>query len=292
MRAILYGVGIATFCELLRYVFDMPSEVLPMSTAILAVVVAGLVFGTTSGVAALLTGAILSWYFILTNYAAANVFGFLAIGAASLVFIETNTRRENKLRNREAALATKQMDQQKLIARELTHRMKNTMTVIQAIAGQTLFGRGISADALATFNSRIESLGNAQSVIVEGIDSEVSLRKIICAAIIPFGEDNFKLDGPEITVTDGISLWLSLAVHELCTNALKYGALSTTGHVIIGWMVDDDLLRLIWLERGGPTVIPPTSHGFGTKLLGRAPMNVNLAYLPTGFECIMVQKLR
>ena len=126
----------------------------------------------------------------------------------------------------------------------------------------------------------------------EGAD----LRNIAADAVEPYGRgsDRFEIDGPELRMKPQTALALAMALHELATNAVKYGALSVpSGRVAIQWSVspgDPKHLKLQWEEKGGPPVSPPTRTGFGTRLLQRSLAlelggEVKLAYEPTGVVC-------
>jgi two-component sensor histidine kinase len=159
--------------------------------------------------------------------------------------------------------------QQSLLVHELAHRLKNTLSMVQAIASQTLRG-SIDRAPLDAFERRLQTLGMAHDVLVDrnwtGADMAATIRRVLGV----FGcEDRFVLTGPEVALGARATLALALILHELGTNAVKYGALSNaTGMVALDWQQSDGgRLTLAWQERGGPPVTPPTRRGFGSKLL-------------------------
>jgi two-component sensor histidine kinase len=113
------------------------------------------------------------------------------------------------------------------------------------------------------------------------------LTAVIAAAIEPFQRDRFRLEGPDVALNAGTSLHISLALHELATNAAKYGALSNrTGRIRARWKpMGNDRLMFSWQEQGGPPVAPPKRKGFGSILIEHAFECVRFRYAPRGLTC-------
>lgn len=184
---------------------------------------------------------------------------------------------------------------QRLLVDELSHRVKNTLSVVQAIAMQTLRGPG-ERDARDAFILRITALARGHDLLArEGWDA-ASLDQLVAEAIVPFGgSERFELQpaATEVKLPAQQALAIALALHELSTNAAKYGALSQpAGRVAIVWGLSKDrsILRLTWTERGGPPVAAPATAGFGSLLLKRVvPQDLNgmvkLVYREEGVEC-------
>lgn len=183
----------------------------------------------------------------------------------------------------------KAQEQQRLLNGELAHRIKNTMSVVQAIAHQTL-GKAQDQEAVAAFGQRLGALASANDVLTRDNWSSAVLGDIARGALATFGEERFVLTGPEVTVGPRATLALTLMLHELATNAAKYGALTTVdGKVAVDWSVrrDDekDVLSLSWVERGGPPAVAPTRKGFGSRIIRMGLSGsggVDLAYEPEG----------
>jgi two-component sensor histidine kinase len=155
-----------------------------------------------------------------------------------------------------------------LMNAELGHRMKNTLAMVQAIASQTL--KDVEPEvAVRAFTDRLGSLGRAHDVLLRQSWTSTSLGRVAEATLAPLaGSGQIQLDGPEITIGSRASLALSLMLHELATNAAKYGALSApSGEVALDWTVEDGRLRLRWRESGGPAVREPARQGFGSRLI-------------------------
>jgi len=182
-----------------------------------------------------------------------------------------------------------------LLANELSHRVKNSLATVQAVAAQTLRTAGSLAEAQKTLEARIQAMAAATNSLVTESWEGASLRDLLEKALAPFGtiEDaRFQLSGPDIRLPPELAISFGLGVHELATNASKYGALSSAGGVVaISWNLSGDpggkRLDFIWKESGGPAVSPPTKVGFGGKLIKRVlaqgtGSKVNIDYRPEG----------
>jgi PAS domain S-box-containing protein len=183
-----------------------------------------------------------------------------------------------------------------LLLRESQHRIKNTLATVQAIAGQTL--RGTRPEELEAFLSRLRALGEAHDLLTGGSWHQVPLGDLVHRALRPFqpsGSDRIVIDGSEVPVAAKDSLMLTLCLHELATNAAKYGALSNeSGKVLVSWMLVgegvDRKARLLWREAGGPPVAAPRRKGFGSLLIEQsfAPQRGTcLRFRPDGLECAL-----
>jgi PAS domain S-box-containing protein len=167
---------------------------------------------------------------------------------------------------------------QTLLMQELAHRMKNTMAMVQAVAAQTM-RNAVSLEAAGdSLAARLLALTQAHDVLLQGSFTRASLAGLVAGAVSLHGDgvaDRFQVSGPDLTLGPRHGMILALMLHELGTNAVKYGALSVvTGHVAITWTVteaeDSPVLRFRWQETGGPPVTPPTRTGFGTRLIARS----------------------
>jgi two-component sensor histidine kinase len=159
---------------------------------------------------------------------------------------------------------------------ELSHRVKNTLATVQSITAQTLRAGGASPDMRATLEGRLIALARAHGVLMERNWKGADLRETVDRALDAFvgnGDNRLRLEGPPIDVSPKVALALAMALQELTTNAIKYGALSNgTGPVNVSWTVwdkDPPVLSLRWQEGGGPPVEPPSHRGFGSRLLKR-----------------------
>jgi PAS domain S-box-containing protein len=175
------------------------------------------------------------------------------------------------------------------LVREIQHRSNNQLAVIQAIAHQTLSGHPALAEAKKVFDARLQALVRANRQLNESSWSRVKLGEIVRSALAPFG-DRMMIDGIDVMVGAQHVQNFSLALHELATNAAKYGALSNeSGKVEICWTIAGDgrdkRLKFMWEERGGPRVVAPTRRGFGTLLLKATFTDVRIDYAVEGLTC-------
>jgi PAS domain S-box-containing protein len=199
----------------------------------------------------------------------------------------------------------KRAEQQlRLLHRELGHRLKNVLTMVQAITTQTLRNARSIEEARDTLAARLVTMGRAQDVLIAGTTDGADILTVLNSALEPHSEpqmDRFRLRGPKIQLNPSAALSLALLVHELATNALKYGALSAPqGKVDLIWTltIDDQepCLKLSWSEHGGPPVVAPSRKGFGTRLITRGLAGdvggkVQLDYDLTGVVCTLTAPL-
>ncbi len=159
-----------------------------------------------------------------------------------------------------------------VLNQELSHRMKNLLSMVQAITAQTLRQARSMDEAQDAVFTRIAALARAQDILVRTSFEEADVGEIVEAAVTPHQTADHRIEasGPDLGLTAQQALGLSLAIHELATNAAKYGALSNeTGRVAMRWDRVDGAFVFEWIETGGPSVSPPQRRGFGSKLIER-----------------------
>ncbi len=190
--------------------------------------------------------------------------------------------------------------EQKILNQELSHRLKNTLAMVQAIATQTL-RQVTERQAVEAFTQRIGALSRAHDVLVNQSWSEAIFRDIVVAVLSTFDRmDRFDLVGPNLRIGPRATLSLSLILHELATNAIKYGALSVPdGRVAVEWRVErdetGDILIFSWIERDGPPVVEPSGRGFGSRLINMGLIGtggVEASYRHSGLMVLMQAKLQ
>lgn len=163
--------------------------------------------------------------------------------------------------------------QQRVLQREATHRMKNTLAMVQAVVTQSLRNATNIDEAARTVSARIQALGRAQDMLTETAWETADIREVVQAAIAPHtdGSERFVIEGGPADLSAQQSMGLALAIHEMSTNAAKYGALSNqNGRVHLAWQVEPDrTFRFDWRESGGPPVVLPLKKGFGSRLTER-----------------------
>ena len=194
----------------------------------------------------------------------------------------------------------RQADEQlRLVVHELNHRVKNNLATVQAIAAQTLRETKSFAEAKSDFTARLTALARAHDVLTRENWEGATLAELIDAVLEPHcsnaGRSRCTARGPALWVDTKTALALSMALHELGTNAAKYGAFSAAdGHVLVEWetlqLEGEARLRLFWTESGGPPVSAPTHRGFGSRLIERGLAtelrgDVKLSFEPGGVVC-------
>ena len=190
-----------------------------------------------------------------------------------------------------------------LISHELGHRLKNQLAMVQAIASQTLRTATDITSARRTLAERISVLSAANDTVIQGGVGQSEIRKLV-DQMLAVNDDpaasRFVVDGPNLRIGSRPSLSLSLILHELATNATKYGALSVPdGRVSVSWKIvgaANDRIQLTWKESDGPPVTPPQAEGAGSRLIkaglaGTTDSKVDLLYEPDGLRCVVSSDL-
>lgn len=211
----------------------------------------------------------------------------------TLVEITQRRRAEMKLRESERHLS--------LMVGELNHRVKNTLAIVQAIARQTLDPVLPEAARLA-FEGRLQSLAGAHSLLTRTNWKSAGLRDLVAKAFDCCGavDERVQLEGPDVELSPSQAVPVAMALHALCTNAVKYGAFSNDhGCVAVTWRLEEGedegearTLDLEWRETDGPAVEAPSSKGYGTLLVEEAlaqslQASVTMAYEPDGVRCLI-----
>ncbi|MBW0145400.1 HWE histidine kinase domain-containing protein [Sphingomicrobium clamense] len=164
-------------------------------------------------------------------------------------------------------------ERERLLMREVNHRAKNLLSIIQVVARQTA-AAGLD-DFADRFEDRIAALAKSHDLLVENPKEGVSLRDLVCAQLGHFSQlfgSRVKIDGPIVRLKSAAAQSIGMALHELSTNAAKYGSLSNDdGSVEIEWQIKHvgnlETFKLTWQEMNGPEVVPPTKTGFGSTLI-------------------------
>ena len=188
-------------------------------------------------------------------------------------------------------------ESQHLLLNELNHRVKNTLATIQAISSLTLRAARDLPSARVALDARIRSMAKAHDLLTGGAWNGANLVDVVARALDAFDQGQVKLSGAPANVSPRHALTLAMALHELATNATKYGALSRPeGRVDVQWSVQEGTLQLTWAESGGPQVLQPDRKGFGSRLLEELIVHdlgghSNLTYDPSGVRCRIAAKL-
>lgn len=275
-------VRVALITNLLPWLIFMPVSLL-----------IGLTMGKRTGFYAIVLSAVLAAVTIapagapywLTGPQWIASFLFVAIAATQVIVAAdlraAFVRAQRLVEEREEANAQllAKEEQGRLLNLELGHRMKNLLTIVQAIVSQTIRqapNLPAAGDALAF---RLAAFGRAADMLTASNWEAADIHALAKGALVAHGsvEDRFHVSGPAIRIQSQVALALALAFHELGTNAVKYGALSNdTGHVDLKWSIEpgsnsgEPRFLLTWQELGGPVVQPPAHRGFGSLMIERS----------------------
>ena len=185
-----------------------------------------------------------------------------------------------------------------LLLGELDHRVKNILAVVSAVVSQTAKDGSTPEAFAAEVQGRIQAIAQAHGLLTQAGQGEIALRTLVATELAPYGgrgAGSISVEGDDVALTPRAGMALALAVHELASNAAKYGALSTpSGRLAVTWTTaggaGSRTLALLWAETGGPAVRPPSRRGFGTTLIERAlssdlDAEVSREFLPSGLQC-------
>ncbi|MBS0248276.1 MAG: DUF4118 domain-containing protein [Proteobacteria bacterium] len=277
---------------LLRLLIDMASpDAVPFATFFPALLIATLAGGLAAGTLATVLGGLVSWWLFIEprfswmllskNHVISML---LYLFAGGLIVWTANQYR----------LIVARIDEEekyrRIVVDELGHRVKNKLATIYAILRHELRGQ---PEIWGSVSGRLHALSAADDLIGHGDNDGVSLRQILATEMAPFGDNRIVIDGPEIDLFGKLPTVVALIIHELATNAAKYGALSTSGgHVHAGLRQVGDAIEIVWSERAGPPVAMPLRRSFGSNLIERSldsfGGSARLAFNPDGIVCRIV----
>lgn len=320
------SLGLFLVAFLVRYYLasSLPAG-FPYLTFFPAVILATFVGGLWPGIINAILGCIASWYFFISPANSFELNGGAAIALAFYAFIvsvdvliihsiKVTARHLQAERGAFQALtetltlANAQLEKnradQMFLSRELGHRMKNQLAIVQAIVNQTLRSAPDLISAGKSLSDRVAVLSRAHDILISGATSGTAVGEIVRNAVFLHDDkfkSRFKVEGPETPIASRPALSLSLILHELSTNAAKYGALSRPeGKVTIYWEVTqtsaERTFLLTWEESGGPAIAEPVRKGFGSRLIraglaGTTMNRVSIHYNESGVKCELVADL-
>ncbi|MDH4411989.1 MAG: HWE histidine kinase domain-containing protein [Rhizobium sp.] len=276
----------------------------PFLTFFPAVIICGFVFGLRQGLLVAILSGLSAWYFFISpgrfdfsmgTLLAMGLYLFVVTTELTMIYLVTRAyRQEITTREEIQRLA----EQQEVMAQELDHRLKNIFATINAIISLSLKNAPSADELAARLRDRLAALGRS-NLLLRGLrdGEDASLQSVVFRALEPFaivGTARFHASGPRVPIGGQTVVVLSLILHELGTNAAKYGALSVSGgHVDLAWSIEADpeaeeQLVITWRETGGPPPTPPLAGagGFGSTLMKRVIAGVRgqteIAYPETG----------
>ncbi len=259
-----------------------------------AVLFAALIGGTGPGVFAVLLGGSVAWWaFMLPHFVfvprdSQQIESALIYLFAALLIVGVAERYRGLTKRLED-----EENLRKLAVAELAHRLKNKIATIQSIISYQLRDSPPVRDALI---GRLAALAATDDLILATQEQGAPLRAILAAELGPYEASRTDIDGPNTLLPPKLAMTMAMLIHELATNSAKYGALSAaTGKLTICWSLRGNRLQIEWRECDGPTVAPPTSHGFGMRLLSRAldqfGGTAETTFNPDGLVCTLTATL-
>jgi len=273
-RSMLLGLSMPVAATALRWgIASLVGYSLPFISYFPFLLAASIWGGARGGVVALAVSAILAGRLFfrsddpLLPWALGSfvISGGFIILAGSLLAeaVRLSRDREKRLEATEAELRT--------LVGELAHRGRNAITVLMAVVSQSVRRASSLEEAEQIINARLDALGRAQDEVLKAEGRATSLSALLSRTLEPFDLARFQLEceGSAVVNPDAAAA-VCLVIHELATNAVKYGALSTGGRVHVQCREDDGKSQVEWRETGGPKVEPPKAHGFGHRLLSMA----------------------
>ncbi len=287
--------GFAIFCiaiaAVLRALLGLiSSDILPFPTFYPAVLITALLGGAQAGILATTLGGVVAWWaFISPNYtfvplSPGQSISLFTYGVAALVIVwgaDHYAGLAKRLENEE--------ELRKLAVEELAHRLKNKIATIQAVISSKLRDSPRLRDEV---QSLLQALSATDDLVMRAHGRGANITDIIETEVKPYGGSRICRAGPDVFLPPKLAMTMGLLIHELTTNAAKYGALSTPlGRLAISWSVSEGRMTVDWRESGGPKVSLADVTGFGTRLLTRAldqfGGTIERKFEPTGLVCKM-----
>jgi two-component sensor histidine kinase len=253
-----------------------------------ATLVAALVGGWRAGSFAAAAGAVAAfWFFVPPDWASHAfdrewIVSYFLFAVSSLVIVWAAKSYRDllwRLRNEE--------ERRQLLNRELAHRIRNTLAIVESLISRTLRDQ---PELRTKLHDRIAALAVTNDLLIKAEWRGAGLRQILAGEFAPHDAARFKLDGDDFECPAELATVLALIFHELTTNAAKYGALSTPqGRVALCWTRHDEHVAFDWVESGGPQPAASRREGFGTTLLHKGLRQfdglVEMRFLPAGLNC-------
>jgi two-component sensor histidine kinase len=290
LPAIVFAVACIVTAALTRHPLGLidPATIVfaPYFIALLAATFIG---GLLSGIVALILGGLSAWWpflppthalFPISQYEAINLLIYFSTGTIIIIVTESHRRFSRHYYEQERF--------NHLIISELQHRLRNKLATVQAVLGCYLRN---SNGLRNEITGRLAAIGRTDELILKGESHGVEIAEIVTNEFQPYeAHSRIRLTGGSLLLPPMLALSLTLIIHELLTNAAKYGALShQSGRISVTWTVDDTHVQVMWSERGRPAVHGPHHEGFGSELFHRALVpfhgTVKPEFTPDGFKC-------
>jgi two-component sensor histidine kinase len=291
--AFLFAVACVVAAALTRHLLGFIDPAITVFAPYFAAVLAAtLIGGLPSGLVALVLGGLSAWWsflppthtlFPIAPDEAGSLLIYCATGAIIIITAESHRRLLRRYYERE--------NFNQLIISELQHRLRNKLTMVQAILGRDLRN---NKDLWNEITGRLAAIGRTDELIFKSGGKGVEITEIVNNELRPYGiPSQIRLTGESLVLPPTLALSLTLILHELSTNAAKYGALSRAlSRIDVNWTVEDAQVKLMWTESGGPAVHSPNHKGFGSELFQRALVpfhgKVEQEFASDGLKCKIV----
>lgn len=287
-QAFAIAIACVALGTLARLAFAWSGASLPFATYFPAVLVTALLAGPIAGLLAIALSVLIAWWaFIGPAYAFtpltagdfANICLFVLSSALTVWLADSYRNALHQLHANDRNNA--------LMMRELEHRGKNTSAIVEAIVRMTLQNHPKLADDIV---GRVRAVSSTNDLVNQSGASKTTLEAILRKEFEPYGARRLVCDGGNVELDAETARSLALVVHEMATNAVKHGALSSeAGRVSTAWSRDGKVVRLEWKEDGGPAIAAPDAYGFGSKLITRSLKtlsgNIVAEFPPEGLRC-------
>jgi two-component sensor histidine kinase len=287
--ALLFALACVAIATIVRIALgEISSASTVFASYYAATLVAALVGGMAAGILAAASGAIAAfWLFVPPDWKSHTfdqeqlVSALLFAGSSWIVVWAADSYRTLLWQLR------KEQEQRQLLNRELAHRIKNTLSIVQSVVAQTLRDQ---PGALGKLNQRIAALAATNDLLIKSEWRGAHLKEILAGELAPYELAQFAINGEDFECPSDVATVLALIVHELTTNAAKYGALSTPrGRVRLSWVRRGERVDFDWIEAGGPRPSASRRDGFGTTLLRKGLRqfdgSVEMAFAAGGLHC-------
>ncbi len=293
LQALLVGAALAGVATIARMALEAAvGRELPFITFFPALIAAAALGGFAGGATCLVLSTVAPWILFLPGGAppAWAIGSFWISGGLIIVVGAALSDSVRELRRSRTRLDETQARLQTLVG-ELAHRNRNALAVMMSIVSQSARNATSINEAERIINERLAARARAQDVVLASHGASASLCALLTATIAPFDAGRFTIPSlPDAEIAPELAGPLGLLLHEMATNAVKHGALSTPdGRVLVDWTFADGAVALNWREIGGPAVARPARKGFGTRLLGAALKphggKVERRFHPEGVSC-------
>jgi two-component sensor histidine kinase len=290
--ALSCALACVVVATLLRLAIDLIApDAIPYATYFPAILIAALMGGAAAGILAAVASALAGWsMFIPPRFSMAHLhfddvvsLGLFFFAAGAIIWVADRYRRVLRRLDEEEAY-------RQIVVADLSHRVKNKLATIYAILRHELRGH---RDVWQSAEGRLRALSAADDFLAAAEAGDgVALAQILELELKPYGNARVSMNGAPLVLGGKVPSLFSMVVHELATNAAKYGALSgENGCIDITWREDGEHIALEWKESGGPPVSPPQKRSFGTSLIERSldgfKGSARLEFAPEGVVCRM-----